>query len=387
MPAIMNCGLSQVNIPSILISNGLGACLMLAILFSKHRRVRSITYDGRMYFWMCFLCLALCVTETIGFLLDGRCFSGARQLITAVNVLIYFFSVPLAFLWICYVDYKLFGQHARLKHLCVLLSIPAGIILLMAGANLFAPVFFYLDSENVYRRTPLFLLPYAVTYVYLTYGAVLACLYRNRVNKYLFLPVLSFVIPVYIGSMIQLLYYGLALIWPTTALGLTFLYINLQNEETFLDALTSLYNRNYLLHYINRLTRQAKKGSRTIGILLDVNGFKHINDSFGHLQGDQVLRAVGNILIRAAGQAAVFRYGGDEFMILLENAQPGQAAELLRHIDTELRRYNASGQLPYPISFSSGVAEFDSADVFAFLQEMDRNMYSHKRSFYSNTQS
>ena len=43
MPAIMNCGLSQVNIPSILISNGVGACLMLAILFSKHRRVRSIT--------------------------------------------------------------------------------------------------------------------------------------------------------------------------------------------------------------------------------------------------------------------------------------------------------------------------------------------------------
>lgn len=153
-----------------------------------------------------------------------------------------------------------------------------------------------------------------------------------------------------------------------------------------MDPLTNLYNRNYLLHYINRITRQAKKGSRTTGILLDVNGFKQINDSFGHIQGDKVLRAVGNILIRASDRAAVFRYGGDEFMILLEDAPPGRAAELLKHIDAELRRYNASGQLPYPISFSSGVAEFDSADVFAFLQEMDRNMYSHKRAFYSNTQ-
>lgn len=387
MPAIMDCGLSQVNIPSILISNGLGACLMLAILFSKHRRVRFVTYDGRMFFWMCFLCLVLCVAETTGFLLDGRQFPGARYLITAVNVLPYFFSTLLAFLWICYVDYKLFGQRARLKRLYSFLFIPVGVILVMAGANLFVPVFFQLDANHIYHRTPLFLFPYIVTYLFLTYGAVLACVYRKRVNKYLFLPVMSFVVPIYIGSAIQLFCYGLALIWPTTALGLTFLYINLQNEETFLDALTSLYNRNYLLHYINRITKQAKKGSHTTGILLDVNGFKQINDSFGHIQGDQVLRAVGNILIRAAGQAAVFRYGGDEFMILLEDASPGQAAQLLSHIDLELRRYNASGQLPYPISFSSGIAEFDSSDVFAFLQEMDRNMYAHKRAFYSNNQS
>lgn len=378
-----NCGISQVNIPAVLIANGLGACLMISILFSKHRRARSVTYDGKLFFLMCYFCFALCLLETAGFLLDGKLFAGARQLVIGVNVTLYFLSTALAFSWVCFVDYKLFGDHKRLRHRYPLLAIPGGIICLMAAANLFYPVFFEVNQANVYVRTPWFVLPYLVTYFYLTYGAVLACRYRKRVDKYLFMPVMVFLIPLYVGSIVQLLCYGLALIWPTTALGLIFLYINLQNGETFLDPLTNLYNRNFLLYYMERITKRGKRGPHTTGIMLDINRFKHINDTYGHGQGDAVLQAVGNILLQAAGDdAVVIRYGGDEFVILLENATAERVQRINDGIQEALRAYNASGSAPLPVTLSAGTAEFDHTDMFSFFQEMDRRMYDEKRTSY-----
>nr|WP_326214354.1 GGDEF domain-containing protein [uncultured Oscillibacter sp.] len=378
-----NCGISQVNIPAVLIANGLGACLMISILFSKHRRARSVTYDGKLFFLMCYFCFALCLLETAGFLLDGKLFAGARQLVIGVNVTLYFLSTALAFSWACFVDYKLFGDHKRLRHRYPLLAIPGGIICLMAAANLFYPVFFEVNQANVYVRTSWFVLPYLVMYFYLTYGAILACRYRKRVDKYLFMPVMVFLIPLYIGSIVQLLCYGLALIWPTTALGLIFLYINLQNEETFLDPLTNLYNRNFLLYYMERIAKRGKRGPHTTGIMLDINRFKHINDTYGHGQGDAVLQAVGNILLQAAADdAVVIRYGGDEFVILLENATAERVQCINDGIQEALRVYNASGSAPLPVTLSAGTAEFDHTDIFSFFQEMDRRMYDEKRTFY-----
>lgn len=378
-----NVGLSQVNIPAVLIANGLGICLMISILLSKHRRARSITYDGKLFFWMCDICFALCLLETAGFLLDGNTMAGARQLIMGVNVLLYFLGTALSFFWMCYVDYKLFGDHERLRRIYPVLAIPGGMICLLAAANIFYPVFFRVSENNVYTRTSLYILSYLVTYCYLTYGAVLACRYRKQVDKYLFMPMMAFLIPVYIGSIIQLFYYGIALIWPTTALGLTFLYINIQNEETFLDPLTNLYNRNYLQHYIAHIIKQVKKGIHTTGILLDINNFKQINDTYGHSQGDAVLRAVGDLLLRAAGgNAVVIRYGGDEFVILLENATPEQVQRVNATIQEELLKYNVSGRAPLPVSLSAGVAELDNEDTRSFFQKMDRNMYDEKRLFY-----
>lgn len=78
----------------------------------------------------------------------------------------------------------------------------------------------------------------------------------------------------------------------------------------------------------------------------------------------------------------VVRYGGDEFLILLENAGFEQTRRIKTRIHEELQLYNVSGDVPYPVSLSAGIAELDNADVLSFFQEMDRNMYAQKRAFY-----
>lgn len=382
MLGILNCSTSQINIPAILIANGLGSCLMLLILLSKHKRIWAGTRDGKIFYWMCRFCLILCLLETWGFFLDGKLFPGARQIALVCNTIIMLLAVLLSYLWICYVDCKLFASHKLLQTVCPFTAIPTVLTALIVLVNLFVPIFFGISDANTYYRTPLFPLPWAVAYFNTACGAIQSYCYQRKADKYLFIPVLLFPLPIYLGSLIQLFNYGISLIWVSVALGLTFLYINLQSEEAYLDPLTKLYNRSYLLHYMGHIARQARKGQRVTGIMLDINNFKHINDTFGHTKGDEVLQTIGKLLLRAAGDSTVVRYGGDEFVILLLDAGPQQLRAIQDSILREVQRYNASLNHQISLSLSIGTAEFDQKDVFRFFQEMDMKMYTEKRAFY-----
>ena len=371
-------GAVSVNIPSVLVANGIGVCLMSAILFNSHKRARMAFVDGRLFYWMCRICFALCILETAGFLLDGRRFPGAEVLLVLSNSAVFFLAPVLACLWLFYMNYKLFESPERLRKMLPA-TIPAALGSLLAVINCFTDVYFKLSDANIYYRTPLFTVFSTVVYLYLTAGAVLAWKHRRLTGKYIYMPALSFLLPIYIGSVVQLFCYGIAVIWVAVAVGLIFLYINLQSEETFLDSVTGLYNRNFLIHYMNQL----KKGKTVTGVLLDVNDFKMINDTCGHLEGDRVLRDLGRMLLETTDKSAVVaRYGGDEFVILLEDAGLDALEKVKASLEDRLRRYNEADSFPVPISLSGGTAELSSDKAEAFFREMDRNMYLEKRAFY-----
>lgn len=375
----MNNTASSANIPAILIANGVGICLMSSVLFNLQRRMRIKFLDGKLFCWMCRLCLFQCVLETAGFLIDGKVFWGARNLALACNALCFTIGGVLSSLWICYVNAKLFQDIKRLRKVMRLLAGPVALIAALSLRNLFTATYFAISVENVYYRSELFWFPYVITFVLLTAGVIQIYRYRNQVNQYLHLPALSFVIPVYLGGLIQLFCYGIAVIWLSVTIGLTFLYINLQNEKAFLDPLTGLYNRNFLMHYIDEL----KKNSRGTGIFLDINDFKSINDVCGHMEGDRVLKAVGKILLRSVGANAVaVRYGGDEFVILVKNGDSGEIRRIRETLEKRLREFNRSGKMPVSVSISIGEAEFDTQNINDFFQEMDQNMYKRKKLFY-----
>lgn len=368
---------------AVLVANGLGLGLMIVLMLSTNRRGKVVSLDGKLFNWMCRMCLALCVLETLSFWLDGRTFAGARTLLLGINAALFILNAIFSYTWSVYVDYKFYADIQRLRKIYVYVALPAVLVCLMCLLNLVTPVFFWVDEANVYYRTPLVVITYVITYCYLTYGAVLVFRNRHKTNRYLFMPVMTFLVPIYLGSLIQLFCYGLAMIWVCVAFGLTSLYINLQNEKVFLDTLTNLYNRSYLMHYMEYLARQSKKGTSVLGMMLDVNNFKYINDTYGHLAGDEVLREVGKILQSATeGFGVVVRYGGDEFVILLEGDHRDMGEYVRGEIAKGLARYNASGNAPCQISLSLGVSEFDRLDVDKFFRDMDEKMYDDKRAFY-----
>ena len=144
--------------------------------------------------------------------------------------------------------------------------------------------------------------------------------------------------------------------------------IELQYHETVYsmmtrDGLTGTFNKRYFMDVIGReFSKADHRGSALTLILLDIDHFKSVNDTHGHLAGDEVLREMGKRVNEVVAQHDVFaRYGGEEFAILLAgvNHEEGVAvAERCRAAVAAKPFPTAAGELP--ITISLGVAEFSS---------------------------
>lgn len=142
-----------------------------------------------------------------------------------------------------------------------------------------------------------------------------------------------------------------------------------------LDRLTGLLNQAALAVRV-----EGSLAFEGVVTVCDMDNFKDINDRYGHLVGDEILRNIGNLLkssIRHEDEA--FRWGGDEFVILFRNQPAGVAAKRMGEIEARLQDFRVRGFGMLPISFSWGTAETAGRSLRETLDEADRNMYVLKR--------
>lgn len=158
-----------------------------------------------------------------------------------------------------------------------------------------------------------------------------------------------------------------------------------QAEELYLrevvtqDALTGLYNRQKLLEEVS--SRLQDQIPFTL-CFLDLDGLKEVNDRFGHDQGDQYLLTVTGELSKLCRRNSdhIFRYGGDEFVVLFQNLTPESAAERVASLNAMLTQRNADSSFPYHMSVSYGIVESSGySEADALLAEADAKMYLQKR--------
>lgn len=152
------------------------------------------------------------------------------------------------------------------------------------------------------------------------------------------------------------------------------------------DPLTGVYNRRHLFSHLEMELRRAQRyGDRVAVIMLDIDHFKGLNDSYGHAVGDAVLRAVAAALLRNVRRVdTVARFGGEEFCLILprqDRASAMEVAEKLRRAIHELRPPARGEQKVRPVSASFGLAVWpdDGADAVVLLDAADSALYFSKR--------
>ena len=148
------------------------------------------------------------------------------------------------------------------------------------------------------------------------------------------------------------------------------------------DPLTGLYNRRLFEEYCEKeLNRALRYGQHLALAILDLHQFKEVNDRYGHMQGDQVLQIAASTLrktLRASDFA--FRYGGDEFALLLPQADPEQAATLCRRIRAAYEAAVKSLKLDVPVSMDFGISVHpqDGEQKETLLKLADERLYHQK---------
>lgn len=147
------------------------------------------------------------------------------------------------------------------------------------------------------------------------------------------------------------------------------------------DSLTGLLNRSGFYEKMEQIVKFCDAGQVTV-ISLDMYQFKQINDTFGHAEGDEALRKVGEIIRNSISNRDIaVRIGGDEFLIVLfREEQEEHTKEILTSIRRSAEEFNRQNEKGYKLIFSIGVCTENIAQhsLDYFLREADRKMYEHK---------
>jgi len=152
---------------------------------------------------------------------------------------------------------------------------------------------------------------------------------------------------------------------------------------TICDGLTGINNKRYLLESMDREIPRARRHERPLALMMfDIDHFKNINDTFGHLAGDHVLKELATLVKARLRPDDVFaRYGGEEFAVILpETTRDGayQIADAIRGL-VEGHGFHFENER-IPVTISLGVSQYqETFDSLAFIKDADERLYEAKR--------
>ena len=154
-------------------------------------------------------------------------------------------------------------------------------------------------------------------------------------------------------------------------------------QRALYDRLTGLTNRQMFLDSLEKALARAARGQRQVILFfIDLDGFKNINDTFGHMAGDQVLQRVAQRLVRCVRASdTVSRYGGDEFTLIIEDSPMDHLEDFAQKILNAIAQpYEIEGHQAY-LSASIGIARYPDCgkDVQSLIGAADRAMYTVKK--------
>lgn len=153
---------------------------------------------------------------------------------------------------------------------------------------------------------------------------------------------------------------------------------------TITDDLTGLYNRRHFWSKIEEELARADRLSYSIAIVsIDINDFKEVNDTLGHDEGDRVLKTFSELTGKVMRKSFdfAFRWGGDEFVLILNNCKQEQAENIMDRLNKEFGKKSDIASLSYGVVI---IDPSDDIDIEEVLKEADKKMYKDKASYKKN---
>ena len=363
-------------------------CILILGILLLHDHLHSTRQEKQIWFDRTLIAHIFYFLSDIGWaaVISGH-LPKARLLVILFNFLNYILLGLIAYGWFMYMASSVRLKFRNIRKIRTLCLLPLVISLLVIITAFAASPYFWV-SENGELNTlyyPLFL---AAPLVYIAASSVFSlCRAKDaesREERRLFLLIGLYPISVVVFGLIQTTFLNAPLFCFGCTVMMLFFY--LQNMQTLvsIDSLTRLNNRGQISRYMQQAS--YKDNVRSYAMMIDIDGFKKINDTYGHAEGDRALILVSDVLKQTVEKikSAVFlgRYGGDEFTVFLQcgegDTPPDQVIAFARSLLDERQQ---GKNLPYQLKISVGYAMLrDKQDTMeACLVRADENLYENKR--------
>ncbi len=299
------------------------------------------------------------------------------------NLLIYMLSPILPSLWFLYAYHQIFRDSAagarRIGSFLAAICAVNGILSLL---SLRFGWFYTIDSENIYHRGPFFLLPALLTLSIIGAAFVMLLINHKRIEPRFYFSLIFFAVPPFSCVLLQILIYGISFMLNSVVISILIVFFNIQNQNIYIDYLTGTNNRKRLDDYMKTKIAASTETKTFSAVLMDIDSFKEINDTYGHDAGDKALNFFVKLLYSCLrSHDFIARFGGDEFYLVLDCSTREHLEMIIHRIQNKLAEFNEKGEMPYQLSVSMGYAVYDyhrHLKAEAFQKELDLLMYQDK---------
>jgi diguanylate cyclase (GGDEF)-like protein len=358
--------------------------LVAVILFlgSRSRSDRS-SRDHILFTRMIVVASFVIVLDAVLWCVDGRPDGFSRFVNITCNGLYYAATITVPMMYALYVLAQIDGRTRRPALRTAIVAVPAALCVGLSLLSIVTGSLYFIDAGNVYQRGPLFPLYVIVMFSYFAFTVACVIVRHASIDRRSFI---SFILVPFLpacSGVIQLLVYGLNVIWPSIVVSLLLIYVNVQQRKLSIDYLSGVNNRRRLDEYLEERIEEAReKKIKFAAFLADMDDFKRINDDLGHKIGDRAIIETARIMrsgIRARDFLA--RFAGDEFVAVLSPCGEKELNVIVARVRSRLARDGAwTGSCP-PVAVSIGAAIFDpenDKNADAFIRRLDALMYREK---------
>ncbi len=311
-----------------------------------------------------------------------------HYLFLLANVLNYIVLAGITYLWLRYVmalEKVPYRNKTSNKYFVALPFFVSSIILIMVYS--FMPHLIVSEELELTLFYNLFymIVPDIYVVAVLVFAVLKARKETNPIEKrrHIYIGILPFM--VMIGGLIQVLFApDMPIFCFCCTLLILVFYIQAMQVQISVDPLTGLNNRAHMVHYISQESNKHKENKRTFVMMMDVNRFKSINDTYGHAEGDRALTIVADALNEAAKSLTVphfiARISGDEFIMILHAGDEKDTEDLTAEIREKIKLGCINKETPYILSVGIGCEELGREDdsFRKCMERADRRMYEDK---------
>ena len=344
----------------------IGALLILSRMICGNHILAS--QRKRPFFWGIVLTITVILAE-VGTLIASDSGSSMRSLNLVSNVFGFMLTpfIPVVLL-------EIFDRKVLYKRLYLL--VPA---MLNGIAAVLSPKFgllFRIDTDNRYSRGNLFFLFVTVYLIHLLLLVFVTLRKRHGHLRSISWSLFGLTLFVVAGTCIQIVFPQVYASWHCVTLSLFLFYILLSEYDGRFDQLTGLFNRSAFEKDISLLNNRT----RFSVIVMDINDFKIINDTYGHEYGDAVLKKVAAIIRESFDQdCSSYRIGGDEFYVLCKNCDQEKLDHQLHGLTSRLSYERKNNSHLPTVAYGRSISQTEMTDIQVMLNAADDEMYAFKQ--------
>ena len=289
------------------------------------------------------------------------------------------------FFWFCFAEIKFKSKFITKPIHLILAFLPVALLAIVYLTSFKTGIIYKYLGDAVIRG-PGFNLSGLVNNIYgitiIIHAIILYIKTDNKALKETYIIQIIFIIVCTLGGVVDGIFIETPVMPLVMCLAFIYLFINLQEPQIFSDALTGLNNRRSADAYMSKSLEMANEDNPLYLFMLDINGFKSINDTYGHLEGDNALCLVADTIQDISDKYRGFcaRWGGDEFVIIASNKEDDFPSTLSNELNNTLKERAKENNLAYDLCLAIGHSKAINTEdkLLVIINKADIALYENK---------